>query len=123
LKARVKRWFFAGLGSLFFGLGIVGAFLPVLPTTPFILLALWAFSNSSERLHDYVYHHPKYGALARDWKEKGVIPLKAKISAVSVMALSAGSLFLISSIPFHALVAALAFIAFGAVYILTRPSS
>jgi uncharacterized membrane protein YbaN (DUF454 family) len=121
-EIRIKRWLFAGLGGVFFGLGIIGAFLPVLPTTPFMLLALWAFSNSSQRLHDHIWHHPKHGAMIRAWKEHGAIPLKAKISALAVMAASAGFLILFSGVPTYAMASGLAFILVGATYLFTRPT-
>ena len=49
------------LGLASTGLGIAGIFLPVMPSTVFFLIALWAFSKSSRRLHEWLYTHPKYG--------------------------------------------------------------
>lgn len=73
----------AGLGSLF--LGIVGAFLPVLPTTPFVLLAAWCFSKSSKRLHERLLANRALGPLIRDWQGSGVIRIPAKILATVMM--------------------------------------
>jgi uncharacterized membrane protein YbaN (DUF454 family) len=118
----VKRWLWASLGWTFFGTGVVGAFLPVIPTTPFMLLALWAFSKSSSRLHDYLWNHPKYGPLVRAWHKYGAIPIRTKIFAVSVMALSAAFLIFLSGAPWWVIGLALAVMLYGAGFILTRPT-
>jgi uncharacterized membrane protein YbaN (DUF454 family) len=120
-SATIKKAVFAGLGWLFFSVGVVGAFLPVLPTTPFMLLALWAFSKSSERLHNFLWNHPKYGMLLRNWKEHGIIPLKAKITALVMMSASAVFMVLFSNIPLPMIVATLIFMLIGAIYMSTRP--
>ncbi|MCF6199855.1 MAG: YbaN family protein [Hyphomicrobiaceae bacterium] len=121
-KGHIKRALFATLGTVFFAAGVIGVFLPVLPTTPFMLLALWAFSNSSQRLHDYIWHHKRYGPMVRAWKEHGAIPLRAKISAIFVMTLSAVFMVFFSGAPLYGLLAALALMLTGAVFILTRPT-
>ena len=74
------------LGWAFVAVGLVGVFLPVLPTTPFILLALWCFARSSERFHHWLYHHPRLGPYARAWHEHRVIPPRAKLLSVTMMA-------------------------------------
>ena len=59
-----------GLGWTFFALGLLGTVLPLVPTTPFMLLALWAFSVGSERFHRWLYHHPVFGPPLRRWSEE-----------------------------------------------------
>ena len=83
----MKALYFA-MGLCFFGLGAVGTVVPGLPTTPFMLLALWAFSRSSERFHNWLYNHPVFGPPLQQWREHGIIPVRAKVLAVSVMTLS-----------------------------------
>lgn len=85
------RWmcpFFAALGLVSTALGILGMFLPGLPTTIFLIIALWAFSRSSQRLKMWLWTHPKFGPGLQAWHIHRVIPLRAKISAVAVMCLS-----------------------------------
>lgn len=84
------RWIYWLLGWMFFGLGIAGAFLPVLPTTPFMLLALWGFSKSSPRLEAWLLAHKTFGPSLRAWKAHRVVPWRAKLIAWSSMALSLG---------------------------------
>ena len=118
----IKRAMFATLGIIFFVTGLIGVFLPVLPTTPFMLLALWAFSNSSKRLHDYIWNHKRYGPMVRAWKQHGAIPKRAKISALLVMSASATFVLFFSGAPLYGVIAALSLMLIGAVFILTRPT-
>ena len=79
---------FLCLGLLAVGLGLLGVFLPLLPTTPFLIVAAWCFARSSQKLHDWLYDHPRFGRLLRDWDAHRVIPLWAKLCAVSAMTAS-----------------------------------
>jgi uncharacterized membrane protein YbaN (DUF454 family) len=72
------------------GAGVVGIFVPGLPTTIFLLIALWAFSRSSSRFNRWLYNHPRLGKVLRAWHEERVIPLRAKCLALGVMAMSLG---------------------------------
>jgi len=84
-------WMRVGLFSLGIcstGLGIIGVFLPVMPSTVFFLIALWAFSKSSLRMHHWLFSHPTFGRHVRDWHSHRVIPTRAKILAVSMMSAS-----------------------------------
>jgi uncharacterized membrane protein YbaN (DUF454 family) len=76
-----------GLGWIMVGIGIAGIFLPLLPTTPFLLLAAWLFARSSPRLEQWLFDHPLFGRPLRDWREDGSISRGAKICALSLMAL------------------------------------
>ncbi|HEX2936802.1 MAG TPA: YbaN family protein [Bacteroidales bacterium] len=84
LKKFVKSLFlFIGISSLV--LGFIGIFLPVLPTTPFILLAAYCFAKSSERFHNYIMQHKLFGKMVSDFYEKRIIPVKTKIIALTLM--------------------------------------
>jgi len=67
-------------------LGIAGIILPLMPGTVFLLIAVWAFSRSSERLHLWLFHHPRFGRSIRAWYLYGVIPVPSKVLAIAMMA-------------------------------------
>jgi len=117
-----KRILLLLVGWFFVAVGAVGIFLPVLPTTPFLLISLWAFSQSSERFHDWLYNHKVFGPPLQDWSRYGVIPVRAKFIAVGTMTVSALLVITFSSTPWYGLVAMLALMGFGAGFVLTRPS-
>ena len=77
--------FLAILGCAAFVLGVVGIFVPLLPTTPFLLLAAWAFCRSSPRLYDRLLAHPCLGAYVRNFREYRAIPLRAKVVSIALM--------------------------------------
>lgn len=62
--------------------------LPVMPTTVFLLIALWAFSKSSLRFHRWLFDHPTLGRTIREWHVHRVIPIRAKFMAVGLMTTS-----------------------------------
>ena len=78
-----KLYTFLGIISL--ALGIIGAFLPLLPTTPFVLLSAYLFAKSSEKFHQRLMNHRIFGQLIRDYNEDKSIPLHAKIISISTM--------------------------------------
>ncbi|MFI8481214.1 YbaN family protein [Pseudomonas sp. NPDC078700] len=84
------RYALLAIGWLSVALGVIGIFLPVLPTTPFLLLAAACFMRSSERFYDWLVNHPKLGPWIRDYLEGEGIPRKAKIYSISLMWLSIG---------------------------------
>lgn len=87
------------LGSISLILGIIGIALPLLPTTPFLLLSALLFSKSSEKCHNFILNNKIFGKYIRDYQEKKGITLKNKISAVTLLFLSIGwSMFKVDSI-------------------------
>lgn len=119
--ATLARPAFLALGWASVGLGIVGVIFPVLPTTPFLLVALWAFSRSSPELADRIRNNPRLGPYIRDWEEFGVIPPKAKLLAVAMMAGSFAYLWFGTAAPAWAAILVAAILAAIAAYILARP--
>ncbi len=75
-------------GWLMVIVGFIGIVVPVLPTTVFLIIALWAFSRSSRKFQLWIWNHPTFGPPVRGWHRHGVIPIRAKVMAVLVMSLS-----------------------------------
>lgn len=86
----MRRLLYQAGGLLFTGLGIIGAFLPLLPTVPFLLLALFCFARSNPAWAQRLLNHPRYGPPLRDWQTRRAIPRRAKIAALATMAVSVG---------------------------------
>lgn len=82
------RIFLAFLGVLSLVLGIVGAFLPILPTTPFVLLAGMLFARSSPRLNTWLMNHRIFGKIIHDFRVDKSITLHAKIISISMLWMS-----------------------------------
>ncbi len=81
------RFVWASLGLLSVACGVIGVFLPLVPTVPFMLLAAFFFARSSERLHSWLLGHPTFGPPTIDWQERGAIGLRAKrIATLSIIA-------------------------------------
>jgi len=81
----MKKKLLTFLGILSLVLGIIGAFLPILPTTPFVLLSAWLFARSSEKFHRKLLNHKIFGKLIKDFQEDRSIPMHAKIISISSM--------------------------------------
>ena len=84
----MKRPAFIALGLVSLALAVIGAFLPVVPTVPFVLLAAWAFGRSHPEWEARLIAHPVYGPPIRAWRERGAIPLRAKQISTLMMACS-----------------------------------
>tara|TARA_R110002094_G_scaffold90759_1_gene93234 strand:+ start:851 stop:1285 length:435 start_codon:yes stop_codon:yes gene_type:complete len=110
------------LGWGFVALGVVGVVLPVLPTTPFMLIALWCFARSSKRFHDWLYHHRLFGPPLRKWDRYGVIPVSAKVFACTAMSASLIYIIFFRDLPVYLVALTAAVMAYGAWFILTKPS-
>ena len=119
----MKRPIFFAAGSLLVAVGFVGAFLPLLPTTPFLILAAACFARSSPRLENWLLNHRQFGPMLRAWREHGAIPAKAK--AFACIGMSAGyAVFWWGHRPSLPLALAVAGVMIGAAtYVLSRPST
>ncbi|HEY0940520.1 MAG TPA: YbaN family protein [Steroidobacter sp.] len=92
--ARYLLLLFAGLCV---ALGVIGIFVPGLPTTVFILMAAWAAARSSPRFHLWLEGNPTFGPMLSNWRKYGAVSRRAKITATVMMAACAGLLFLTTS--------------------------
>jgi len=99
----------------------MGIILPLLPTTPFLLLAVWAFSKSSPEMAERIRNHRLAGPYIRDWQDEGVIPPKAKFVAIAMMSAMLVYLLMFSDIPQWTASLAAVILAAVALYIVTRP--
>ena len=84
----MKRIILISLGWLCVGLGFVGVFVPGIPTTIFLIIALWAFTKSSEKLRHWLLNHKRFGPILNNWQEHKVVPRRAKILMVVLMSLA-----------------------------------
>ncbi len=119
----LRRPLLLGTGWFCVGLGAVGIILPLFPTTPFLLVALWAFSRSSPELAEKIRNNRHAGKYVRDWEDEDVIPTTAKVMAIAMMSAALVYLHLASSAPGWAVIAAGGVMAAVAAYILTRPGA
>jgi uncharacterized membrane protein YbaN (DUF454 family) len=78
------------LGFVFLAIAILGVFLPLLPTTPFVLVAAGCFAKSSERMHRWLLANETFGPMIRNWEERGCVSCRVKIIAISSMIVVGG---------------------------------
>ncbi len=112
-------WFVIGLIAT--ACGIAGAVLPLVPTTPFLLLAAFAFARSSPRLHDWLVSHPVLGPPIENWRAHGAIAARVKVLAVIVMAVTLAASVLAGLDSWIVLLQA-GVMTLATIFILTRPS-
>lgn len=117
------RLIYIAIGCGAVALGVAGVFLPLLPTTPFLLVAAWAFARSSPRLENWLVRHPRLGPPLAAWRERGAVPRRAKVIAIAAMSASLAYMLLSPGIPPYAKAAATLVLAACATFILTRPST
>jgi len=111
-------WLLAGLMSV--AIGAVGVALPLLPTTPFLLIAAFAFARSSERLNNWLREHRSFGPLIDNWHRDGSIDRKAKRIAIIVLLVTPVITWLFDA-PLWFIVCQIAVLSAVAVFVLTRP--
>lgn len=118
----INRILFILLGFICVFLGALGMFLPILPTVPFLLLALACFAQSSRYFHEWLYHHRLFGPPLQQWQQYRVIPVRAKVVSITSMVASAIYVVFYTQSPVYMIVLMLAVMAYGAHFILTKPS-
>jgi hypothetical protein len=114
------RWPYAVLAYLFTGLALLGVAIPGLPTFPFLLLAAWAAARGSQRLHDWLYAHPRFGAALIDWERERAVSRRSKGLAVALMAASWIIMWWRVGNPWALAALAVLFVVVGG-YVVTRP--
>ena len=85
------RALYTALGLLSVALGAIGAVLPIMPTVPFLLLAVYFFARSNPAWEQKILDHPHWGPQVRDWRERRAISRKAK--TLAILAMAAGAVF------------------------------
>jgi hypothetical protein len=119
-KRRASRPLWLVLGTASLGCGIAGLVLPLVPTTPFVLLSAFSFARSSPRLHRWLVRHQKFGPLIENWRRHGAIDRRSKIMAVTVMVLTPVITWMIG-VPTWVLLVQIVVLSVGLLFILSRP--
>jgi uncharacterized membrane protein YbaN (DUF454 family) len=115
------RLIYVGLGLFFVGLGVVGVFLPVLPTTPFLLLASFFFVRSAPRLNAWLLRSRFFGPFLRDWQKHHGVRLHVKLTALTVIVLAIGASAYFAELAWPWLLALGALGLIGAIVVLRLP--
>lgn len=123
MKAKIVRYTYLFCGCLCVVLGFIGVILPLLPTTPFLLVAAFCFSRSSERLHQSLLNNRYFGNYIREWENGGVIPLKIKIVATTMMLLMVIYPLFFKAFHIGLKLAVVVTIIIAVLYIWSRPSA
>jgi uncharacterized membrane protein YbaN (DUF454 family) len=98
MSAALKRHLLIALGTLCLAIGIVGIFTPILPTTPFLLLAAYCYLRSSQRFHSWLMNNRVFGGYIRNYTEGRGIPLKVKLFTISLLWVTIGiSIWLVAN--------------------------
>jgi len=118
-RGKPLRYVWLSLGMVCLSFGAAGAVLPLLPATPFLLLATWAFARSSDRFHGWLVEHPTLGPPIHAWKTKRAISRRTKL--VAMASLAAGlAVSLAAGVSWTVLAFQLAALGAVAAFILTR---
>jgi uncharacterized membrane protein YbaN (DUF454 family) len=117
-----RRWIYFGLGWVFFGLGVLGIVLPLVPTTPFMLLAAWGFSRSSRRFEHWLLEHRWFGAGVKRWRAHRVVPTRVKWVSYSTMLVTFALSLASGRLSWWALAGQAALMGYGAWFLARLPS-
>ena len=112
-------WLVVGFVAL--ALGALGIAIPLLPTTPFVLVAAFAFAQSSEKLHQWLVNHNVFGTLIDNWQRHGAISRRAKIASVVSMA-AVLAISVVMGAPAAVIVVQVVVLGGAALFILSRPA-
>ena len=118
----MKRLVLIILGWICVGLGFVGIFVPGIPTTIFLIIALWAFTKTSKKLRNWLLHHKRFGPILSNWQKHKVVPRRAKILMVTFMIISV-ILFHYSLQNLYLTAGLIVILGFVARYVISLPST
>ena len=122
-RSRVVRGIYAGLGVLFLGLGIVGIFVPLLPTTINVIIAAFFLFRSNDRMYQWLMANPRFGPVLRDYRAGFGIPRQTKVVAVTAVMVTFAVTILLAVNSTWGRVAMIALAAAIVTYILSRPTT
>ena len=114
----LSRRLYIALGFLFLGLAVIGVILPVLPATPFLLVAAWFFAQSSEKWHSWLLNSRLFGPMIRNWEKNRCVSRRTKIIAITSMIVVGGSSVVFAVEVFEYRIAAVALMLLGAIVVL-----
>lgn len=120
-QSAISRSAYTALGMFFTGMGIIGMFVPVWPTTIFLILAVCCFKRGSERLERWLLEHPRFGPTLMDWQETGGMRMRTKWYALVALWISLGASSFFMKRPATVIILAVVAVAVSA-YIWTRPT-
>ena len=116
----MNRFWWKMAGLLAVALGVIGIVLPIMPTTPFLLVAAYCFDRGSPALHNWLINHRAFGPIIKSWRDHGAVPLLAKITAVVFMSAAlAGGIY--AGLPPWILVLQSVIFSTVAIFLITRP--
>ena len=116
-----RRHLWMALGWVALGLGVLGILVPLLPTTPFLILAAYLFSRGSKRLHAWLLNHRIFGPPIENWRTHRAISTGAKLAALAAMALIL-AISVVADVPAWTLAVQAVILIGVAVFLLTRPT-
>ena len=117
----MKKFILITIGWSCVGLAFIGTFVPGIPTTIFLIVALWAFAKSSKKFHSWLLNHKRFGPILQNWESHKVVPRKAKILMV-ILQISAVIIFHYSLQNIYLTVLLIITLVFVARYVLSLPS-
>ena len=116
-----RRALYIAAGLFFVGLAVVGAFLPVLPTTPFLLLASYFFVRSSPRLNAWLLRSRLFGGLLRDWQKHRAVRPRVKVVALVVLTVAVTASAYFGRLPWYLVLLLVALASVGATVVIRLP--
>ena len=119
---KIPRFALIVLGWICVGIAFIGIFTPGIPTTPLLIVALWAFSKSSKKLHTWLINYKRFGPILKNWEDHKVVSKNAKITMVILQIIAVIFFYWSTKSLLYSLILVVVLI-FVAKYVLSLPSS